>query len=91
MENEKQRPIHEVTLPFAGAILKASIWRHVQEGGKRPRYSVSFTRGYREKETGKWTFNSFVDRDALLGVSALAQACHSWILANDGEGDADDE
>lgn len=90
MDTEKQRPVHEITFPFAGALLKATIWRH-QESDKRPRYSVLLTRGFREKETGKWTFNSFVDRDALLGVSALTQACHTWILANDGEGDADDE
>jgi hypothetical protein len=86
MENEKQRPVHEIALPFGGAILKAAIWRH-QNGEKRPRFSVSFSRGYVEKDTGKWSFSGFFDRDETIGLSKLSQLAHDYLIANSSKGE----
>jgi hypothetical protein len=82
MEKAKQRPVHEVTLAFNSAILKASIWKH-QSGKEPPRFTVSFSRGYRPKDGTKWIFTDFFSRDELLGLSRIAEVSHGWIVSSD--------
>ena len=81
---EKEKPVHEVELPFAGSLLKASIWRE-KSYDQYPRYSVSLTRLNRGID-GKWTANANFGRDDLLGVSRLAEVAHGWIVTTTRRG-----
>jgi hypothetical protein len=78
-KKETQRPVHEVTLPFNGSILKAAIWGH-QEGEKHPRFTVSVCRGYRAKDSEKWEFGTTFSRDETLGLLCVLTAAHDWIV-----------
>jgi len=84
MEKEKTRPIHQVTMPFSGAVLKAAIWRH-QEGESHPRFTVTLSRGYRSEKDGKWVFTDFFNRDEILGLSRVLEMSHAFIIANEAE------
>lgn len=85
MTNEKkQRPCHEISLPFNGAILKCAIWKN-QQAGKPPRFSVSVSRGYRAKDSGKWKFNGFFQRDETIGLCQVLAESHRWLIANNGK------
>jgi len=89
METKKQRPVHQIVIPFGGSLLKAAIWCHSREG-KRPQFSVSFSRTHRGKEAGKWVSVSFYNRDDCLGLSAISTAAYSWMIANNGKGDTNE-
>jgi hypothetical protein len=85
MEKEKkQPPVHQVRLPFGGCLLRASVWRH-QNGEEAPRFNVTFTRTYLEKDGKTWAYSEFFRRDDLLGIARAAELAHDWIIANDGK------
>jgi hypothetical protein len=87
MEKKKHtRPVHEITLPFGGALLKAAIWKH--DGKNGPRFSVSLSRVYREKEDGKWKSTGYFYKDDLLGVSRLSEVCNGWLVNQIAKGGA---
>jgi hypothetical protein len=88
-EQKKQRPVHEVGLPFGGCLLRASIWRNEAETG--PRFKVSFTRKYLEKDGKTWAWSDSFRRDDLLGIARIAELAHAWITANDGKEATDHE
>ena len=90
MEKPKQRPVHQIVVPFGGSLLRAAIWRH-SDGEKRPRFSVSFSRAHRGKDAGKWVSAGFYNRDDCLGLARVAEIAHSWMLANNGKGDTNNE
>lgn len=71
-------PVHEITLPFGRALLKAAIWKH--DGKNGPRFSVSLSRVYREKEDGKWKSTGYFSKDDLLGVSRLSEVTNGWLI-----------
>ena len=81
MEKQKQRPVHEIVVPFNGSLLRAAIWRHSQEDMRR-RFSVSISRAHREKKDGKWVSAGFYNRDDCLGLGRIAELAHSWMLDN---------
>jgi len=94
MEKEKKqqpvRPVHQVRLPFGGSLLRASVWRH-QNGKEAPRFNVTFTRTYLEKDGKTWAYTEFFRRDDLLGIARAAEVAHAWIVDKDGKEAKDDE
>lgn len=72
MTNLKTRPIHEIRF---GAI-RAAVWRTDGETG--PRFSVTFSRLYKDEE-GKWQdATSFGRRDLPLLIK-VADRVHSFL------------
>lgn len=69
---DKNKPVHEVRL---GAI-KAAIWEN--QNGEVTRYSVTFSRLYRQEE--QWKSTDSFGRDDLLLLAKVADQAHSWIL-----------
>jgi len=69
---DKNKPLHEVRL---GAI-KAAIWEN--QNGEVTRYSVTFSRLYRQDE--EWKSTDSFGRDDLLLLRKVADQAHSWIL-----------
>ena len=57
--------------------ITADIWRNDSEQGAR--FSVTFTRSYRSKESGEWKTTNSYGRDDLLLLSKLADQAHSKI------------
>ena len=88
-KEKKQRPVHQVRLPFGGCLIRASIWQHKNGDGKPPRFNVTFTRTYLEKDGENWAYSEFFRRDDLLGVARAAEVAHAWIVANDAKEIAD--
>jgi hypothetical protein len=86
----KQRPIHEVKMPFNGGLLTAAIWRHQKDQG-HPWFSVSLSRAHVDA-TGKWSYgeNSF-SRDELLGLVRVIEVAHRHIVAGNFSGGTDNE
>ena len=89
-KEKKQRPVHQVRLPLGGSLLRASVWRH-QKGEESPRFNVTFTRTYVEKDGKTWAYSEFFRRDDLLGIARAAELAHAWIVANDGQEAKDNE
>lgn len=69
--NERNKPVTEVRY---GAV-KAAVWRNETEAG--PRYSVSFSRLYRDGE--QWKNADSFGRDDLLLLAKVADTVHTWI------------
>ena len=83
MNNERQKPIHEVRL----GLVRASVWENRGEHGVH--YNVTLERLYcvrldDNRRTWKST-NSFGRGDLLLAAKVLDQA-HTWIHAKYAEG-----
>ena len=74
--NNKQQPTKEIRL---GSI-KAAVWKNDTEAGVR--YNVTFSRLYRDGESWKST-DSF-GRDDLLLLGKVADHAHTWICAQNG-------
>lgn len=85
---EPVRPIHEVTLAFGGALLKASIWQH-KHGDEPARFSVSFSRGIRPKGERNWVFHDYFRRDELLGLVRICEVSHAWVASEMARTNAD--
>ena len=77
MKNTKQKPIHEVRLGH----IKAAVWKNETEAGVR--YNVTFSRIYKDGDTGNST-DSF-GRDDLLLLGKVADQTHSWIFQQSQE------
>ena len=82
MNNERQKPVHEIRL----GLVRASIWENKTEYGIR--YNVNLERLYpvkldENKRTWKST-SSFGRDDLLLGAKVLDLA-HTWIHAKSSE------
>ena len=79
MNNEKQKPVHEVRIGGN----KAAIWLHENGEGRR-RFAIRFARLHRTGEgpTAGWKTTEYFGRDDLLEVAKIADAAHSWCLAN---------
>src|SRR5580658_9907877 len=91
MEKKKNdEPVHVIALPFNGALLKAAIWKHENEG-KRPRFTVALTRSYKASETAKWSSANYYMRDDLLALGHLSELAHSWIVQNSVIGGTENE
>lgn len=73
MNQPKNKPVAKLR---QGRIA-ADIWRNDSEQGTR--FSVTFTRSYRCKETGDWKTTPSYGRDDLLLLSKLADQAHSKI------------
>lgn len=86
----KQRPIHDVKLPFNGGLLIASIWRN-QGDQSHPWYSVTLSRA-RKETNGKWIYgdNGF-SRDQLLGLCRVLEIAHGLIANGQLEGEVSNE
>lgn len=87
MEKQKTRPVHQLTMPCAGALLKVAVWRH-QQGEQRPRFAVSVSRAHRGKDAKNWTFDGYFRRDELLALAALITSAHGWIVTSDSKKEA---
>src|SRR5437667_55010 len=71
MENENQKPVHEIKI---GAI-KATIWANSLPHGTR--HNVTLSRVYKQGE--EWKQTTSFHRDDLLVLAKAADAAHSWI------------
>ena len=74
----KTKPIHEVRLGF----IKAAVWKNETEAGVR--YNVTFSRLY--KDGDQWGSTESFGRDDLLLLAKVADQTHSWICAQNQEG-----
>ena len=75
MTNLKARPIHEIRL---GAI-RAAVWRTDGETG--PRFSVSFSRLYKDDQ-GQWKDAASFGRNDLPLLVKVADRVHSFLYEN---------
>jgi hypothetical protein len=82
-EKQKTRPIHQLSTPCAGSVIRASIWRHQFKENARPRYSVSLLRSHPNKDGKHWTSDGFLKRDELFAAARLLESAHAWIVADD--------
>lgn len=74
MTQPKNKPVAKIR---SGRI-SADIWRNDSEQGTR--FTVTFARNYRHKETGDWKSTASYGRDDLLGLAKVADLAHSRIL-----------
>ena len=81
MQKPKDRPVHEVRM---GAI-KAAIWKNETNGG--PRFNVTLSRIYKDKEGDQWRSTDSFGRDDLLLVGKVADQAHTWIVQQAQERD----
>jgi len=81
MQKPKDRPVHEVRM---GAI-KAAIWKNETSGG--PRFNVTLSRIYKDKEEDQWRSTDSFGRDDLLLVGKVADQAHTWIVQQAQERD----
>lgn len=73
---EAVRPVQEIRM----GRIRAAVWANETENGTR--YNVTVSRLY--KDDDKWKDSTSFGRDDLLLVAKVADACHSWILAETG-------
>ena len=83
----KQRPIHEVKMPFNGGILSGAIWRNQNDQGKFW-YSVSLSRAHKDDASGEWKYGESFSRDELLGLVRVIETVHDHIVNGNVEGDS---
>ena len=74
MNDEKNRPIHEIRL----GRIKAAIWQNQSEHGTR--FSVAITRIYRKED--RWQSTTSFGRDDLPLVAKVADMTHTWLFEN---------
>jgi hypothetical protein len=72
-KQERQRPAHEVRL----GRIKAAIWANTTDQGVR--YGVTFTRLYKDQESGEWRTSASFGRDDLLLVAKVSELALIWI------------
>ena len=77
---EAVRPVQEIRM----GRIRAAIWANETENGTR--YNVTVSRLY--KDGDKWKDSTSFGRDDLLLVAKVADACHSWIIAETGSATA---
>ena len=82
-EKQKTRPIHQLSAPCAGSVIRVSIWRHQYKDNERPRYAVSLFRSHPDKTGKNWASDGFLRRDELFLAARLLESAHAWIIAND--------
>jgi hypothetical protein len=89
---QKQRPAHQVVRSFGGSLLRAAIWRH-SDDQKGTRYSVSFSKVYRSKASGKWesASGSYFNRDDCVGLVGVAESAYAWCIADGKKGEKPNE
>ena len=76
MNNERQKPVHEIRL----GLVRASIWENKSEFGVR--HNVTLERLYPVKlddNRRTWKSTSSFGRDDLLLVAKVLDLAHSWI------------
>ena len=76
MNNERQRPVHEIRL----GLVRASIWENKSEFGVR--HNVTLERLYPVKlddNRRTWKSTSSFGRDDLLLVAKVLDLAHTWI------------
>ena len=76
MNNERQKPVHEIRL----GLVRASIWENKSEYGVR--CNVTLERLYPVKLDGDrrtWKSTSSFGRDDLLLVAKVVDLAHTWI------------
>lgn len=82
-EKTKNKPIHQLSAPCAGSVIRVSIWRHQKKPEDRPRYAVSMSRSHPDKTGKKWTADGFFRRDELLVLARLVESSHAWVISNE--------
>lgn len=70
---ERQRPAHEVRL----GRIKGAIWANTTEQGVR--YGVTFSRIYKDQESGEWRNSTSFGRDDLLLVGKVCELALLWV------------
>jgi hypothetical protein len=82
MNNERQRPVHEIRL----GLVRASIWENKSEFGVR--HNVTLERLYSVKldeNRRTWKSTSSFGRDDLLLVAKVLDLAHTWIHSKPNE------
>ena len=82
MNNEKQKPVHEIRL----GLVRASIWENKSEYGVR--HNVSLERLYAVKlgeNRRTWKSTSSFGRDDLLLAAKVLDLAHTWIHSKPAE------
>ena len=68
-----RRPVHEIRF----GRIKAAIWANSTRDGMR--YNVTFSRIYKDDESGQWKDSASFGRDDLPLVAKAADLAHTWI------------
>jgi len=82
MNNERQKPVHEIRL----GLVRASIWENKTEYGIR--YNVTLERLYPVKldeNKRTWKSTSSFGRDDLLLAAKVLDLAHTWTFSKNSE------
>ncbi len=66
------KPAHELRL----GRVRATLWQNATEAG--PRFSVTFSRAYKDAE-GAWKDSASFSRDDLPLLGKVADLAHTWL------------
>ena len=86
MNNERQKPAHEIRL----GLIRASIWENKSEYGVR--HNVTLERLYPVKldeNRRTWKSTGSLGRDDLLVAAKILDLAHTWIHTRAGEASED--
>ncbi|MBK7878913.1 MAG: hypothetical protein IPJ77_24915 [Planctomycetes bacterium] len=82
MNNERQKPVHEIRL----GLVRASIWENKSEYGVR--HNVTLERLYSVKlddNRRQWKSTGSFGRDDLLVAAKVLDLAHTWIHSKPNE------
>jgi hypothetical protein len=79
VEPVKQRPIHEVKMPFNGGLLIGAVWRNQNDQGKSW-YSVSLSRAHKDEASGEWKYGERYSRDELCCLVRVIETIHAHLV-----------
>src|ERR1043166_3627452 len=79
VEPAKQRPLHEVKMPFNGGLLSGAVWRNQNDQGKSW-YSVSLSRAHKDEASGEGKYGERFSRDELLCLVRVIEKVHEHIV-----------
>lgn len=71
-------PVHQLSLPIGGRMLKAAVWRVETDEGDMG-FTITYHLG-RRIGAGKIEFNEDLDSNHLEGLVSLAEAATEWIV-----------
>lgn len=71
-------PVHQLSLPLGGRMLKAAVWRVETDDGDMG-FTITYHLG-RSSGAGEVEFSESLDANHLEGLVSLAEAATEWIV-----------